>query len=354
MSEFCWTIFQGIRAPFAAWTIALVLGFMPYRAALAQEADPTKGEAASEEGKRDGAKRAFKSAVELFSVENYAAALQEFERSYALAPRPVVLFNIAMCHKVLGDLVVGAEFLERYLNDSEDSSAERQAKAKTALEQIDRQLVWVELGVAQSDARILVNSQPLDSAAHGGTMRLLPGVHEIRIEKDGFASFVQLVKGKAGDKFHIEVTLRPQSEATEMPPKPVLTGTDSVVPATAAKTPTTQLTTRQPTRSNILVTSSALLGTAAAALALGTAFAVVREHTDVERAEAAVRHRDAAELADVKQQAQVHGGVAVASFVVGGALVATAVTRILIHRHREKKTREKIAATSHATYHVAQ
>ncbi len=52
---------------------------------------------------RAQAKAAYKAATELYRKGSYRMALKEFERAYEAVPDPSSLFNIAQCHRLLGD-----------------------------------------------------------------------------------------------------------------------------------------------------------------------------------------------------------------------------------------------------------
>ncbi len=50
------------------------------------------------------ARKHFELGNSYYQVSNYKAALDEFEKAYALEPLPGLIFNIARCHEVLGNL----------------------------------------------------------------------------------------------------------------------------------------------------------------------------------------------------------------------------------------------------------
>ena len=58
------------------------------------------------------ADRHFKSGVALFKEAKYAEALAEFERAYEIAPHPLVLYNIAGCHRELSHYSEAVDVLQ--------------------------------------------------------------------------------------------------------------------------------------------------------------------------------------------------------------------------------------------------
>src|SRR5436190_13175615 len=53
-----------------------------------------------------------------FKLEKYANALQEFEQAYLAKQDPSFLYNIAQCHRLMGNRVEAVRFYKRYLNDA--------------------------------------------------------------------------------------------------------------------------------------------------------------------------------------------------------------------------------------------
>ena len=63
------------------------------------------------------ADRHFKSGVALADEGKYAEALAEFERAYEIAPHPLVLYNIAGCHRELSQYAEAVKFYRRFLEE---------------------------------------------------------------------------------------------------------------------------------------------------------------------------------------------------------------------------------------------
>jgi tetratricopeptide (TPR) repeat protein len=64
-----------------------------------------------------------------FKLEKYANALQEFEQAYLAKQDPSFLYNIAQCHRLMGNRVEAVRFYKRYLNDA-PSAANRPVAEK--------------------------------------------------------------------------------------------------------------------------------------------------------------------------------------------------------------------------------
>src|SRR4051812_7619830 len=79
------------------------------------KAAPAKPGAKTQEQKE--ADRHFKAGVALFKEAKYTEALAEFERAYEIAPHPLVLYNIAGCHRELSHYREAVTFYTRFLTD---------------------------------------------------------------------------------------------------------------------------------------------------------------------------------------------------------------------------------------------
>src|SRR4029077_8453500 len=53
-----------------------------------------------------------------YKLDKYANALAEYEQAYLAKPDPSFLYNIAQCHRLMGDRAEAVRFYKRYLNDA--------------------------------------------------------------------------------------------------------------------------------------------------------------------------------------------------------------------------------------------
>ncbi|HVU51944.1 MAG TPA: hypothetical protein VHL80_14705, partial [Polyangia bacterium] len=85
-----------------AWTVAL---------AAATSAGAAGGEAA----RLREAREHYEQAVAHYNLDELAPALAEFREAYRLKPDPSFLFNIAQCHRKLGETDAALDFYRKYL-----------------------------------------------------------------------------------------------------------------------------------------------------------------------------------------------------------------------------------------------
>jgi tetratricopeptide (TPR) repeat protein len=75
---------------------------------VARAADPTA----------EKARAHFQQGDTYFKLEKYPIALQEFEQAYMAKQDPSFLYNIAQCHRLMGNRAEAVRFYKRYLNDA--------------------------------------------------------------------------------------------------------------------------------------------------------------------------------------------------------------------------------------------
>ena len=95
------------------WSAALTLSVVLLASAgVARAGDPNA----------EKARAHFQQGDTYFKLEKYANALQEFEQAYLAKQDPSFLYNIAQCHRLMGNRVEAVRFYKRYLNDAPNAA----------------------------------------------------------------------------------------------------------------------------------------------------------------------------------------------------------------------------------------
>jgi hypothetical protein len=181
-------------------------------------AEPAHGEAGSNADTRE-ADRHFRAGVALFKGARYADALAEFERAYAIAPHPLVLYNIATCHRELSHFVEAATYYLRFLADGKAAvPAAQLAAAQTELDAVLPRVARVAVTIAPpSDAAVLVvDGTALDRPT--SPLILSPGAHRLIARVSGRRDAERAVTVVAGDRITVELaTGDPATPAATLP-----------------------------------------------------------------------------------------------------------------------------------------
>jgi tetratricopeptide (TPR) repeat protein len=87
-----------------AWTVAL---------AVAAPARAAGGASGTEAARLREAREHYEQAVAHYNLDEFAPALAEFREAYRLKPDPSFLFNIAQCHRKLGETDAALDFYRK-------------------------------------------------------------------------------------------------------------------------------------------------------------------------------------------------------------------------------------------------
>ena len=163
--------------------------------------------------KDDTARALFEQGVTLLGENRFDEALELFIQSYNLERQPVVLLNIGMCQKVLGELLAAHETLTRYLDEAGSSArGELADSARQALAEIEAATGTLALQVDPPEASVLIDGAPVGSAPTTLPLRLLPGRHDVEVRAEGRMDYRQTVEVGAGEAVRLIARLLPAGE----------------------------------------------------------------------------------------------------------------------------------------------
>jgi len=182
------------------------LGTTVARAAPPKAPPSGKPEAKGPEQKE--AERHFQSGVALFKEAKYAEALAEFERAYEILPQPLVLYNIAGCHRELSHYSEAVAYYRRFLTEGKDKVkparlAAAQAELDGILARIARVTVTVTPGL--SGVSLILDGTPIDKPEM--PLILPPGEHRLVARAEGRAETERSVRVASGDELAVELVL---------------------------------------------------------------------------------------------------------------------------------------------------
>lgn len=113
-----------------------LVGFLAMALVLARA--PSVAAAAADEDKVL-AKQHFESGARHFDLSEWEQALLEFKEAYRLKPDPTFLYNIAQCHRKLGNLDEALTFYRTYLRRAPDARNRNEVERRIADLEADRQ-----------------------------------------------------------------------------------------------------------------------------------------------------------------------------------------------------------------------
>jgi len=191
--------------------LAAILAIAAPSAAHAQVSD---GNAADQA--RGQAQALNKEGVAFLAKKDFSAALDRFQRAYAVFPSPKVLINIAASLKELGRHAEAANAYQRYLDDPGAESA-RRAEVTKILATLDKQLGVVAITTDPFDSEVQVAGWSpgwippgADSwlpAPQVTRWRVVPGPFTVRARRAGHVDGQEIGSVNAGQRATVKVTL---------------------------------------------------------------------------------------------------------------------------------------------------
>jgi hypothetical protein len=168
--------------------------------------------------KQKEADQRFKRGVALFNEAKYAEALAEFQRAYEIAPHPLVLYNMAGCHRQLSHYAEAVNYYRRFL--AEGKGVVAAARLTAAQSELDATLlliarVTVTVSPAIDGTTVLLDGAPLDTS----TMPVIlpPGEHRLTARAAGRPDAERTVRVASGDEVAVELVLTQPPLAREPP-----------------------------------------------------------------------------------------------------------------------------------------
>jgi Tfp pilus assembly protein PilF len=182
------------------WSVWMVLAL-----ATPAVAAPKKNQQTAEQKEAD---RHFKSGVALYKEAKYSEALAEFERAYEIAPHPLVLYNIATCHRELSRYAEAVKYYERFLNEGKDKVPPARLKeAKSELDAVLARIARVTIKIEGGEgAKVILDGVELGTMPLDAPLVVPPGEHRLVLRAEGKQDAERSVRVASGDE--VEVTLK--------------------------------------------------------------------------------------------------------------------------------------------------
>lgn len=178
--------------------------------AVALAAEPALADEA-----KDEARAAFVLGASLVRETKWSEALAAFEKSFALVPHPVTLFNVAACERALGKYTQARRTLLRVreLDSGEVLANEVRADVDAFLVEIAAVVVTVDVHLEPANAVMMMDGRTIaeDAGRAPGAsdfrLEIDPGAHVFVIQRSGYADIVQREQFAPGEKTKLDLVL---------------------------------------------------------------------------------------------------------------------------------------------------
>lgn len=171
---------------------------------------------AQEAGEQSAAQDAHRRALELFDHGQFAEALLEFKRAYALAPTFRIQYNIGLSEVALGNAAAAVEAFGVYLREGGDRiPAARRAQVELEVARLSKQLAWLTLEVEDPQSEITLDGVLLPHGSRSRQLRVNSGKHTVAVRSSDGTLKTQTVQVAPGQeqRLHFDAPARGASGA---------------------------------------------------------------------------------------------------------------------------------------------
>jgi hypothetical protein len=167
--------------------------------------------------KIEEADKRFTRGVELFSDEDYAAALAEFHWAYNLEPHYAVLYNIAVCYVKLGRYTDALKYYNQYLKDGGDKIPESRSK------QVIDEIAYVKslmgglmIRTNVDHVTIMIDGNEMGKTPLDDPIMMAAGPHTVELALSGFMPVKEEVTVASGVSLEKSYTLTKDKRTSEV------------------------------------------------------------------------------------------------------------------------------------------
>jgi tetratricopeptide (TPR) repeat protein len=202
----------------AAVALPCILLYAP--TATAQDADTSNNDAG----------RHFRRGVDLYSEADYAGALVEFKRAYALTPSSAALYNVGEAQYQLQDYASALKTFRRFLAEFGSNESHR-AEVERAVDVLRLRVGHVNITTAPAGADVSVDDQPVGRTPLGEPVLVSVGRRKVVASMAGRPPVTRYLDVAAGDDLEVTLPLAAPFEGTSAPPSSEQTPAQSAAPS---------------------------------------------------------------------------------------------------------------------------
>ncbi|MBI5489643.1 MAG: PEGA domain-containing protein [Deltaproteobacteria bacterium] len=187
------------------WVAALLVAALVPGEARAQH---HRGHEEPVDPAREEAQRHFEAGVALMNVENWEAAMLEFQRSLEIYPTRSALLNYGMCLKGLYRYVEAMHAFEQFQTQYRDvASRDELGLLDENMEQLRALLGELLIGVTPAGATVIVDDVEVGTAPLDEPVQVVSGRHTVVVRLDGYIEETRQTEVTAGDRVTVAFEL---------------------------------------------------------------------------------------------------------------------------------------------------
>jgi PEGA domain len=171
------------------------------------------------EASGNDAGRHFRRGVDLYTEADYAGALVEFKRAYALAPSAAALYNVGEAQYQLQDYASALKTFRRFLTEFGPSESHH-AEVERDVDVLRLRVGHVTITTVPNGAEVSVDDQPVGKTPLGEPVLVSVGRRKVIASIPGRPAVTRYLEVAAGDDLEVTLPIAAPVEAPVSAPPP--------------------------------------------------------------------------------------------------------------------------------------
>jgi hypothetical protein len=166
-----------------------------------------------------------KEGTKLYGRGNFQGALDKFTSAYALFPSPKLWFNIGQANRDLDRPLEALDAFEAFLAGAKQPPPRIAAEAQQSITDLQSRLGQLQVDSTPAGAQVSVDGRAVGETPLPKVLWVLPGRHEVTLEKSGRLPTSAAITVAAGSTQKLALILLPPAapvaaNAVTLPPSP--------------------------------------------------------------------------------------------------------------------------------------
>lgn len=163
---------------------------------------------------REQAKQLATEGGQFLSQGKLEQAVQAFRKAYSVFPNARYQYNIGVALKNLGKDAEALVAFDLFLKDAQNVPPEFLADAQKQRDALASHVARVSVNCSEYDATVLIDGKPVATTPLVNGVYVDAGQHTLRIEKEGFVAYEQVLRLKEGTQENVDAKLQPFAAAS--------------------------------------------------------------------------------------------------------------------------------------------
>jgi hypothetical protein len=152
--------------------------------------------------------------LKLLDKGNADGALKKFDQAFTLVPSAKVQFNQGRAHEALGHDIEALSAYQAFLDSPQKMPQVAREDAQRRVDRLRLRIAFLDV-TGPSGAEVLLDQAVKGTLPMTTAIALTPGLHEVRLQRDGQELHRQTLDARAGATINVNVVLQTQTTVRE-------------------------------------------------------------------------------------------------------------------------------------------